>query len=194
MKGKFIAVLTAAVCAFGGCGMLDQETEQGVREDLKNAAAEVGNAWTDAKEQISEELSEMDWSEILFDPGETEDKKALKVLYKTADGQWAEIGDMEDFRTKIDAGNWEKTDAIPDDAEPGAHFSIQQKGTIHLGEEDTDRYYEIAEMTMYGDNMVSLTILSDITKYLDVIIPQDNFTANYILDEQAAEYLRSFAE
>lgn len=194
MKKRFLALLTAAVCTFGSCGILDRETEQEIREELKNATAEVGDVWQEAKTQISQELSEINWAETILEPSENGEKKSLKVLYEGSDEQWMEIEDMEAFQAQIDTGSWEKTDAIPADAEAVAHFSIQQKGTIHLGEEDTDRYYEIAEMTLYEGNMVSLTILGNITQYLHVILPQDTFTANYILSDQAAEYLRAFAE
>lgn len=194
MKKRFLALLTAAVCSFGGCGVLDRETEQAVREELKNAAAEAGDVLQEAKTQIVQEMSEINWAEIILEPNENGEKKSLKVLYEETDGQWTEIEDMEAFQAQINTGSWEKTDAIPADADAVAHFSVQQKGTLHLGEEDTDRYYEIAEMTLYEENMVSLTILGDITQYLDVILPQDTFTTNYILGEQAAEYLYAFRE
>ena len=192
MKKKICILLTAAVFALGGCGMLDQETEQEVREELKNAAAEAGDALRDAQAKVSEELSQVNWAELIFEPDEEGEKKSLKVLYESAGGQWTEVEDMEDFRKQIDAGGWEKTDAVPDGAEESAHFSIQQKGTIHLGEEDTDRYYEIAEMALYGEDTVTLTILGDITQYLDVVIPQESFTASYTISREAAEYLRAF--
>lgn len=192
MKKKICVLMTAVVCALGGCGMLDQETEQQVREELKNAAAEAGDVLRDAQAKVSEELSQVNWAELIFEPDEEGEKKSLKVLYESAGGQWTEVEDMEDFRKQIDAGGWEKTDAVPDGAEEGVHFSIQQKGTIHLGEEDTDRYYEIAEMTLYGEDTVTLTILGDITQYLDVVIPQESFTASYTISREAAEYLRAF--
>ncbi|MBM6829450.1 hypothetical protein H9X85_07370 [Anaerotignum lactatifermentans] len=194
MKMRFLAILAAAVCAFGGCGALDRETEEEVREELKNAAAQAGSVLEEAKEKASEKLAEIDWAEMLLVPDSDSEKKNLKVLCEGTDGQWTEIEDMEEFRKQADVEAWEKTDAIPADMQEAAHFSIQQKGTIHLGEEDTDRYYEIAEMTLYADQMVSLTILGDITQYLDVVLPQGSFTANYLVDEETAEYLRSLSE
>lgn len=196
MKGKLCVLWLAGVFCFSGCGFdrIDQAVKQEVKEEVQDAVNEAGKVMEQVQGTVSAELEKLNWAELIFDPERDSDEKTLKVLYEDASGQWVEVENMSRFLDEIDADDWQKTDAIPEDAEAGTKFSIQQKAAIHLGEEDTDRYYEIATMTLYGDSWLTLDILSDMTKYIDVVMDQENFSVKYTLDRESAAYLQSIGK
>ena len=100
---------------------------------------------------------------------------------------------MDAFLEAIQVSKWTKVDALPGDVTESGTFALRQNATIELGETVSNTDYKIAQMTVYKEGYVTLEILGGMTKYLDILIPKENFVAVYQVPEDVAAYLQDCA-
>lgn len=190
---KIAGVLS--LCMLAGCGNLTPEEEQRMKEGLQDASQqlgsvmeEAGEAWDKAQAEIETEMAKINWAEKIFTE-QNSDGKPVRVV--KSDGTTVE--DMDAFLEEINVSKWTKVDALPADVTEGGTFALRQNATIKLGETVSDTDYKIAQMTVYEEGYVTLEILDGMTKYLDILIPKENFVAVYQVPEDVAAYLQDCA-
>ena len=179
---KIAGVLS--LCTLAGCGNLSAEDEQ----QLKDGLEEAGAAWDKAQAEIEAEMAKINWAEKIFTE-ENSDGKPVRVI--KSDGTTVE--DMDAFLEAIHVSDWTKVDALPGDVTESGTFALRQNATIELGETVSNTDYKIAQMTVYKEGYVTLEILDGMTKYLDILIPKENFVAVYQVPEDVAAYLQDCA-
>lgn len=182
-------------CMLAGCGNLSAEEEQQLKDGLQDASQQLGSAmeqageaWDKAQAEIEVEMAKINWAEKIFTE-ENSDGKPVRVV--NSDGTTVE--DMDAFLEEIQVSDWTKVDALPDDATERGTFALRQNATIELGETVSNTDYKIAQMTVYKEGYVTLEILDGMTKYLDILIPKENFVAVYQVPEDVAAYLQDCA-
>lgn len=182
-------------CMLAGCGNLSAEEEQQLKDGLQDASQQLGSAmeqageaWDKAQAEIEVEMAKINWAEKIFTE-ENSDGKPVRVV--NSDGTTVE--DMDAFLEEIQVSDWTKVDALPDDATERGTFALRQNATIKLGETVSNTDYKIAQMTVYKEGYVTLEILDGMTKYLDILIPKENFVAVYQVPEDVAAYLQDCA-
>lgn len=182
-------------CMLAGCGNLSAEEEQQLKDGLQDASQQlgsameqVGEAWDKAQAEIEAEMAKINWAEKIF-LEEDSDGKPVRVV--KSDGTTVE--DMDAFQEAIQVSDWTKVDALPEDVTESGTFSLRQNATIELGETVSNTDYKIAQMTVYKEGYVTLEILDGMTKYLDILIPKENFVAVYQVPEDVAAYLQDCA-
>lgn len=182
-------------CMLAGCGNLSAEEEQQLKDGLQDASQQLGSAmeqageaWDKAQAEIEVEMAKINWAEKIFTE-ENSDGKPVRVV--KSDGTTVE--DMDAFREAIQVSDWAKVDALPEDVTESGTFSLRQNATIKLGETVSNTDYKIAQMTVYKEGYVTLEILDGMTKYLDILIPKENFVAVYQVPEDVAAYLQDCA-
>lgn len=190
---KIAGVLSLSMLA--GCGNLSPENEQQLKDGLQDASQqlgsvmeEAGEAWEKAQAEIEAEMEKINWAEKIF-LEENSDGKSVRVV--KSDGTTVE--DMDAFLEEINVSKWTKVDALPTDVTEGGTFALRQNATIKLGETVSNTDYKIAQMTVYEEGYVTLEILDGMTKYLDILIPKENFVAVYQVPEDVAAYLQDCA-
>ena len=134
------------------------------------------------------EMAKINWAEKIF-LEEDSDGKPVRVV--NSDGTTVE--DMDAFLEAIQVSDWTKVDALPADVTESGTFALRQNATIKLGETVSNTDYKIAQMTVYKEGYVTLEILDGMTKYLDILIPKENFVAVYQVPEDVAAYLQDCA-
>lgn len=182
-------------CMLAGCGNLSAGDEQQLKDGLQDASQQLdsameqaGEAWDKAQAEIEAEMAKINWAEKIF-MEENSDGKPVRVV--KSDGTTVE--DMDAFREAIQVSDWTKVDALPADVTESGTFSLRQNATIKLGETVSNTDYKIAQMTVYKEGYVTLEILDGMTKYLDILIPKENFVAVYQVPEDVAAYLQNCA-
>ena len=182
-------------CMLAGCGNLSAGDEQQLKDGLQDASQQLGSAmeqageaWDKAQAEIEVEMAKINWAEKIFTE-ENSDGKPVRVV--NSDGTTVE--DMDAFLEEIQVSDWTKVDALPDDATERGTFALRQNATIELGETVSNTDYKIAQMTVYKEGYVTLEILDGMTKYLDILIPKENFVAVYQVPEDVAAYLQDCA-
>ena len=178
-----------------GCGNLSTEDEQQLKDGLQEASQQLGSAmeqageaWDKAQAEIEAEMAKINWAEKIF-MEENSDGKPVRVV--KSDGTTVE--DMDAFLEAIQVSKWTKVDALPGDVTESGTFALRQNATIELGETVSNTDYKIAQMTVYKEGYVTLEILDGMTKYLDILIPKENFVAVYQVPEDVAAYLQDCA-
>lgn len=184
-----------SLCLLAGCGNLSAEEEKQLQDGLQEASQQLGSAmeqageaWDKAQAEIEAEMSKINWAEKIF-LEENSDGKPIRVVKN--DGTTVE--DMDAFLDAIQVSRWTKLEVLPEDVTEGGTFALRQNATIHLGDTVSDTDYKIAQMTVYEEGYVTLEILDGMTKYLDILIPEENFMAVYEVPEDAAVYLQDCA-
>lgn len=187
---KIAGVLS--LCTLAGCGNLSAEDEQQLKDGLQEASQQLGGvmeeagaAWDKAQAEIEAEMAKINWAEKIFTE-ENSDGKPVRVI--KSDGTTVE--DMDAFLEAIHVSDWTKVDALPGDVTESGTFALRQNATIELGETVSNTDYKIAQMTVYKEGYVTLEILDGMTKYLDILIPKENFVAVYQVPEDVAAYLQ----
>ena len=182
-------------CMLAGCGNLSAEEEQQLKDGLQDASQQLGSAmeqageaWDKAQAEIEAEMAKINWAEKIF-LEEDSDGKPVRVV--KSDG--ATVEDMDAFLEAIQVSDWTKVDALPADVTESGTFALRQNVTIKLGETVSNTDYKIAQMTVYKEGYVTLEILDGMTKYLDILIPKENFVAVYQVPEDVAAYLQDCA-
>lgn len=182
-------------CMLAGCGNLSAADEQQLKDGLQDASQQLGSAmeqageaWDKAQAEIEAEMAKINWAEKIF-LEENSDGKPVRVV--KSDGTTVE--DMDAFLEEINVSKWTKVDALPADVTESGTFSLRQNATIKLGETVSNTDYKIAQMTVYKEGYVTLEILDGMTKYLDILIPKENFVAVYQVPEDVAAYLQNCA-
>lgn len=182
-------------CMLAGCGNLSAADEQQLKDGLQDASQQLGSAmeqageaWDKAQAEIEAEMAKINWAEKIF-MEENSDGKPVRVV--KSDGTTVE--DMDAFLEEINVSKWTKVDALPADVTESGTFSLRQNATIKLGETVSNTDYKIAQMTVYKEGYVTLEILDGMTKYLDILIPKENFVAVYQVPEDVAAYLQDCA-
>lgn len=182
-------------CMLAGCGNLSAADEQQLKDGLQDASQQLGSAmeqageaWDKAQAEIEAEMAKINWAEKIF-LEENSDGKPVRVV--KSDGTTVE--DMDAFREAIQVSDWTKVDTLPADVTESGTFSLRQNATIELGETVSNTDYKIAQMTVYEEGYVTLEILDGMTKYLDILIPKENFVAVYQVPEDVAAYLQDCA-
>lgn len=182
-------------CMLAGCGNLSAADEQQLKDGLQDASQQLGSAmeqageaWDKAQAEIEAEMAKINWAEKIF-LEENSDGKPVRVV--KSDGTTVE--DMDAFLEEINVSKWTKVDALPADVTESGTFSLRQNATIKLGETVSNTDYKIAQMTVYKEGYVTLEILDGMTKYLDILIPKENFVAVYQVPEDVAAYLQDCA-
>lgn len=182
-------------CMLAGCGNLSAGDEQQLKDGLQDASQQLGSAmeqageaWDKAQAEIEAEMAKINWAEKIF-LEEDSDGKPVRVV--NSDGTTVE--DMDAFLEEIQVSDWTKVDALPDDVTESGTFALRQNATIKLGETVSNTDYKIAQMTVYKEGYVTLEILDGMTKYLDILIPKENFVAVYQVPEDVAAYLQDCA-
>ena len=190
---KMAGVLS--LCMLAGCGNLSAADEQQLKDGLQDASQQLGSAmeqageaWDKAQAEIEAEMAKINWAEKIF-LEENSDGKPVRVV--KSDGTTVE--DMDAFLEEINVSKWTKVDALPADVTESGTFSLRQNATIKLGETVSNTDYKIAQMTVYKEGYVTLEILDGMTKYLDILIPKENFVAVYQVPEDVAAYLQDCA-
>lgn len=190
---KIAGVLS--LCMLAGCGNLSAADEQQLKDGLQDASQQLGSAmeqageaWDKAQAEIEAEMAKINWAEKIF-LEEDSDGKPVRVV--KSDGTTVE--DMDAFLEEINVSKWTKVDALPADVTESGTFSLRQNATIKLGETVSNTDYKIAQMTVYKEGYVTLEILDGMTKYLDILIPKENFVAVYQVPEDVAAYLQDCA-
>lgn len=190
---KIAGVLS--LCTLAGCGNLSAEDEQQLKDGLQEACQQLGGvmeeagaAWDKAQAEIEAEMAKINWAEKIFTE-ENSDGKPVRVI--KSDGTTVE--DMDAFLEAIHVSDWTKVDALPGDVTESGTFALRQNATIELGETVSNTDYKIAQMTVYKEGYVTLEILDGMTKYLDILIPKENFVAVYQVPEDVAAYLQDCA-
>lgn len=183
-----------SLCMVAGCGNLSAAEEQQLKDGLQDASRQLGSAmeqageaWGKAQWEIEREMAKINWAEKIF-LEESSDGKPVRVV--KSDGTTVE--DMDAFLEEINVSKWTKVDALPEDVTEGGTFALRQNATIKLGETVSDTDYKIAQMTVYEEGYVTLEILDGMTKYLDILIPKENFVAVYQVSEDVAAYLQDW--
>ena len=178
-----------------GCGNLSAADEQQLKDGLQDASQQLGSAmeqagaaWDKAQAEIEAEMAKINWAEKIF-LEEDSDGKPVRVV--NSDGTTVE--DMDAFLEAIQVSDWTKVDALPADVTESGTFALRQNATIKLGETVSNTDYKIAQMTVYKEGYVTLEILDGMTKYLDILIPKENFVAVYQVPEDVAAYLQDCA-
>lgn len=184
-----------SLCLLAGCGNLSAEEEKQVQDGLQEASKQIGSAveqageaWDKAQAEIEKEMAKINWAEEIFAPKDP-DSKPVRVVQ--ADG--TEMADMDAFVEAIHVSDWTKVEALPENVTKKGTFALRQNATIHLGETVSNTDYKIAQMTVYEEGYVTLEILDGMTKYLDMLIPKENFVAVYQVPEDVAAYLQDCA-
>lgn len=182
-------------CMLAGCGNLSAGDEQQLKDGLQDASQQLGSAmeqageaWDKAQAEIEAEVAKINWAEKIF-LEEDSDGKPVRVV--NSDGTTVE--DMDAFLEEIQVSDWTKVDALLADATESGTFALRQNATIKLGETVSNTDYKIAQMTVYKEGYVTLEILDGMTKYLDILIPKENFVAVYQVPEDVAAYLQDCA-
>lgn len=190
---KMAGVLS--LCMLAGCGNLSAADEQQLKDGLQDASQQLGSAmeqageaWDKAQAEIEAEMAKINWAEKIF-MEENSDGKPVRVV--KSDGTTVE--DIDAFREAIHVSDWTKVDTLPADVTESGTFALRQNATIKLGETVSDTDYKIAQMTVYKEGYVTLEILDGMTKYLDILIPKENFVAVYQVPEDVAAYLQKCA-
>lgn len=186
---KKIAVISFAVLGLCGCSNLTQEQQEQIKQETSAAIAQAGEAWDQAQTAIAEELSKIDWANDIFRPQTAEDKKL--TIYRK-DGTVAE--DTNTFIENLQVSQWQKQTQLPEGLQEQASFDLRQDATLQLGDTVSNTNYKIAQLTVYTDRYVSLEILESMTKYMDIVIPKENFTAVYQVPEEVEQYLCALAQ
>lgn len=161
---------------------------QEASQQLGGVMEEAGAAWDKAQAEIEAEMAKINWAEKIFTE-ENSDGKPVRVI--KSDGTTVE--DMDAFLEAIHVSDWTKVDALPGDVTESGTFTLRQNATIELGETVSNTDYKIAQMTVYKEGYVTLEILDGMTKYLDILIPKENFVAVYQVPEDVAAYLQDCA-
>lgn len=182
-------------CMLAGCGNLSAADEQQLKDGLQDASQQLGSAveqageaWDKAQAEIEAEMAKINWAEKIF-LEEDSDGKPVRVV--KSDGTTVE--DIDAFREAIHVSDWTKVDTLPVDVTESGTFALRQNATIKLGETVSNTDYKIAQMTVYKEGYVTLEILDGMTKYLDILIPKENFVAVYQVPEDVAAYLQDCA-
>ena len=178
-----------------GCGNLSAEDEQQLKDGLQEASQQLGGvmeeagaAWDKAQAEIEAEMAKINWAEKIFTE-ENSDGKPVRVIKSDC----TTVEDMDAFLEAIHVSDWTKVDALPGDVTESGTFTLRQNATIELGETVSNTDYKIAQMTVYKEGYVTLEILDGMTKYLDILIPKENFVAVYQVPEDVAAYLQDCA-
>lgn len=184
-----------SLCMLAGCGNLSAEEEKQLQNGLQEASQQLGDAmeqagaaWDKAQAEMEEQMAKINWAEVIFSPKDSE-KKSLRAVKE--DGTAVE--DMDAFLESIHVSDWTKVDALPQKVTETASFALRQNATIKLGETVSNTDYKIAQMTVYEEGYVTLEILDGMTKYMDILVPKENFTAIYQVPEDVAAYLQDSA-
>lgn len=186
---KIAGVLS--LCMLAGCGNLSAEDEQQLKDGLQEASQQLGGVMEEAGaawDKAHAEMAKINWAEKIFTE-ENSDGKPVRVI--KSDGTTVE--DMDAFLEAIHVSDWTKVDALPGDMTESGTFALRQNATIELGETVSNTDYKIAQMTVYKEGYVTLEILDGMTKYLDILIPKENFVAVYQVPEDVAAYLQDCA-
>lgn len=190
---KMAGVLSLSMLA--GCGNLSSVDKQQLKDGLQDASQQLGSAmeeagaaWEKAQAEIEKEMAKINWAEKIF-LEKNSDGKPVRVIKN--DGTAVE--DMDAFLEAIQVSYWTKVDALPEDVTESGTFALRQNATIELGETVSNTDYKIAQMTVYKEGYVTLEILDGMTKYLDILIPKENFVAVYQVPEDVAAYLQDCA-
>lgn len=190
---KMAGVLSLSMLA--GCGNLSSADKQQLKDGLQDASQQLGGvmeeagaAWEKAQAEIEKEMAKINWAEKIF-LEENSEGKPVRVV--KSDGTTVE--DLGAFREEIQVSKWTKVDALPADVTESGTFALRQNATIELGETVSNTDYKIAQMTVYKEGYVTLEILDGMTKYLDILIPKENFVAVYQVPEDVAAYLQECA-
>lgn len=184
MYGKKIAVAAMAVFGLCGCSNLTQEQQEQIKQEAGAAIEQAGEVWNQAQTAIAEEMSKIDWAQDIFQPQTAEDKK-LTIYQK--DGTVAD--DTNIFIENLQIAQWQKQNELPAGVQEQTSFDLRQDATIQLGDTVSNTNYKIAKMTVYTDGYVTLEILESMTKYMDIVIPKENFIAVYQVPEEVEQYL-----
>lgn len=180
---KMAGVLS--LCMLAGCGNFSAEEEkqlQDASQQLGSAMEQVGEAWDKAQAEVEKEMEKINWAEAIFVPKDS----TIRVV--KSDG--TALGDMDAFYEALCISDWTKIEALPQEATECASFALRRNSTIKLGEAVSNTDYKIAQMTVYEEGYVTLKILEDMAKYLDILIPKENFVAVYQVPEDVAAYLQ----
>lgn len=184
-----IAAISLVVFGLCGCSNLTQEQQEQIKQETSAAIEQAGEVWNQAQSAIAEEMSQMDWAKDIFEPQTAADKKL--TIYRN-DGTVAE--DTNTFIENLQVSQWQKQTQLPEGLQEQASFDLRQDATLQLGDTVSNTNYKIAKMTVYTDGYVTLEILESMTKYLDIVIPQENFTAVYQVPEEVEQYLCALAQ
>lgn len=184
MYGKKIAVVFMVVLGLCGCSSLTPEQQEQIKQETGAAIEQAGEVWNQAQTAIAEEMSKIDWAQDIFQPQTAEDKK-LTIYF--SDGTVAE--DTNTFIENLQVSQWQKQTQLPEGLQEKVSFDLRQDATVQLGDTVSNTNYKIAKMTVYADGYVSLQILESMTKYMDIVIPKENFTAVYQVPEEVEQYL-----
>lgn len=190
---KMAGVLS--LCLLAGCGNLSADEEKQLQDGLQEASQQIGSAmeqageaWDKAQAEIEAEMAKINWAEKIFLEKDS-DGKPVRVV--KSDG--TTVDDMDAFLDAIQVSQWTKLEVLPEDVTEGGTFALRQNATIQLGDTVSDTDYKIAQMTVYEEGYVTLEILDGMTKYLDILIPKENFTAVYEVPKDVAAYLQDCA-
>ncbi len=197
---KLAAMGLATVLCCGGCGGLTPEETAEVRgglqqakEGVQDALAQTGEIWESAQAEMAEEMAKINWAQEILTPQANTEQKKLRFCYTNAAGEQMEVPDTNALLEELHADTWTRIEALPEGAVEERVFEIRQQATIQLGETVSQTDYEIAQMTVYTDGTdgyVVLDILDGITKFLDIVISKENFTAVYAVKEDVIAVLQ----
>lgn len=144
-KLMFIMCLSMSVLMMSGCVVIgngggekltdDEKAEiedaiDEAGEAINEAGEEIGDVLDLVKEEMDEELKDVDWAKEFFEDFDDSNKDIKFIKVSTEDGsEISEIEDEKEFIKNIDVNSWEKTDTLPEGLKKEAEYIIKQQGT-----------------------------------------------------------------
>ena len=206
-KLMFIMCLSMSVLMMSGCVVIGNgggekltdeekaEIEDAIDEAgaaINEAGEEIGDVLDLVKEEMDEELKNVDWAKEFFEDFDDSNKDIKFIKVSTEDGsEISEIEDEKEFIKNIDVNSWEKTDTLPEGLKKEAEYVIKQQGTETVFGNGSDKYYEICRLTLYEGNYVTFDMLSDemVRTFTDVV-SEEWLTSVYSVSQKTADCLK----
>lgn len=206
-KLMFIMCLSMSVLMMSGCVVIGNgggekltdeekaEIEDAIDEAgaaINEAGEEIGDVLDLVKEEMDEELKNVDWAKEFFEDFDDSNKDIKFIKVSTEDGsEILEIEDEKEFIKNIDVNSWEKIDTLPEGLKKEAEYIIKQQGTETVFGNSADKYYEICRLTLYEGNYVTFDMLSDETvRTFTDVVSEEWFTSVYSVSQETADCLK----
>ena len=199
-KLMFIMCLSMSVLMMSGCVVIGNvggekltdeekaEIEDAIDEAgeaINEAGEEIGDVLDLVKEEMDEELKNVDWAKEFFEDFDDSNKDIKFIKVST------EIEDEKEFIKNIDVNSWEKTDTLPEGLKKEAEYIIKQQGTETVFGNSSDKYYEICRLTLYEGNYVTFDMLSDETvRTFTDVVSEEWLTSVYSVSQETADCLK----
>lgn len=206
-KLMFTMCLSMSVLMMSGCVVIGNgggekltdeekaEIEDAIDEAgaaINEAGEEIGDVLDLVKEEMDEELKNVDWAKEFFEDFDDSNKDIKFIKVNTEDGaEISEIEDEKEFIEDIDVDSWEKTDTLPEGLKKEAEYIIKQQGTETVFGNSADKYYEICRLTLYEGNYVTFDMLSDeLVRTFTDVVSEEWLTSIYSVSQKTADCLK----